>query len=187
MPVLSKGTTEAAAGVLLRNLASYAKGYTCNTPAPAEAFTYHKCWRYDIPITDAQPAVAPNRYYFDSISQTYGSMTPVLSWMPNNGFGEWIIKDLPKGLSDVSLRIRVRSGGTPHKYTLTINGKVVPLPSEYQHEQETFDSQQGWKICVGDLMTPQPIKLRNGDTLRITTHQDWSAIVQIQLTGVIDE
>ncbi len=56
MPVLSKGATEAAAGVLLRNLASYAKGYTCNTPAPAEPFTYRKFWRHDIPLTDAQPA-----------------------------------------------------------------------------------------------------------------------------------
>lgn len=182
MAVLKKCSEEAAAGVLLANMLTYAQNVKIESAASAEPFVYRRLWQSDIDIKQVLPAVAPNRYYIDHVSQTYGSEHPVLSWMPKEGFGEWKISGIPANVGEVSIQLLVRQSG-PNGYTLTINGKPVPMQAEYQHVRETFDSGQGWKIHVGSLDSLKTVKVRNGDRLRITCHQDWSAIVRVRLVG----
>ncbi len=187
MPVVQKSRTEGAAGVLLRNMINYARAYKTATPAPAEPFVYRRLWQMKVPIEKVLPAKAPNKYFLHGLSQTHGSDEPVLDWLPNGGFGEWKLTDLPAGMDRAKIQIVVRSwdgySSSRFRYSVTLNGKPVAMPEKYLYERETFDSAQGWKIFAGTLISTEPVKLRNGDRLRIASHQDWSTIIKIRLIG----
>jgi beta-galactosidase len=189
MPVMNKSRTEGAAGVLMRNMVNYTCKYKYNASAaaPAEPFVYRRLWQMKVPLNRVLPAVAPNRYYVNASSQTYGSDEPVLDWLPNGGFGEWKLTGIPAGINQAKIQVVVRSwdGYSPSRfrYSVSINGKPVAMQEKYQYERETFDSAQGWKIFVGTLSPVEPVKVRNGDHLRITCHQDWSTIVRVRLIG----
>jgi hypothetical protein len=187
MPVVEKSRTEGAAGILLRNMINYARVYKAATPAPAEPFVYRRLWQMKVPIEKVLPAKAPNKYFLHGLSQTHGSDEPILDWLPNGGFGEWKLTGLPAGIDRAKIQIVVRSwdgySSSRFRYSVTLNGKPVAMPEKYLYERETFDSAQGWKIFAGTLISTEPVKLQNGDRLRITCHQDWSTIIKIRWVG----
>lgn len=187
MPVVEKSRTEGAAGILLRNMIDYARTYQAAAPAPAEPFVYRRLWQMKVPIDKVLPAKAPNKYFLHGLSQTHGSDEPVLDWLPNGAFGEWKLAGIAAGIDRARIRIVVRSwdgySGSRFRYAVTLNGKPVAMEDRYQYERETFDSAQGWKIFAGTLSSVQPVKLRNGDRLRVTALQDWSSVIQIRLIG----
>ena len=186
MPVLEKSATEGAAGTLMRNMVGYGLRRDVAATA-AEPFVYRQLWEAEIPLAEALPAEPPNDFRLDVLSQVYGSDEPVLGWYPKDGFSEWVIKGIPDGVREVNLQCVVRTGddgdGKPYRYTVTVNGDPVAMQDEYEYVRETFDSAQGWRILRGSTSSLQPVKLRNGDRLRITCHQAWSAIVQVILRG----
>ncbi len=189
MPALSKGPAEGAAGTLMRNMVNYGLIRTYSSPAPAEPFVYRRMWELKIPLQDVLPAVPPNRHYLDPMAQVYGSNEPVLGWFPKEGFAEWKIAGIPNDVTEETLQLIVRTGDDggpvrrPYQYSVFINGRPVAMQDKYQYERETFDSQQGWKILIGTISSAKPVKLRNGDRLRVTCHQAWAAIVQVKLKG----
>jgi len=187
MPIVEKSRTEGAAGVLLRNMIDYARTYKTATSAPAEPFVYRRLWQMKVPIEKVLPAKAPNKYFLHGLSQTHGSDEPVLDWIPNGGFGEWKLSGIPTGIDQAKIQLVVRSwdgySSSRSKYSVTLNGKPVAMHDKYQYERETFDSAQGWKIFAGTLTSLEPVKVRNGDRLRVTALQDWSTVIKIRLIG----
>jgi hypothetical protein len=86
----------------------------------------------------------------------------------------------------ITVNLRTGDGGhvnkKPFTYKLTLNGKPIEMKPRYDDVRMTFDSFQGWQIWMGNWSTIKPVRIKNGDVLRITADQDWSAISGITIS-----